>query len=320
MAVIADLAPDGAGVDVRRQHRNAPPLRFVNQRVGRIEPHRLLVEQRAQELGPVVLAQPRRLVGQQPERRAVRLGEAEAREARDHRPHALGQRFVDVGMPRHRSRHEAVAVGLDRRLRALARHRPPQSLGLARREAGERPRSLDHLVLEDDRAECLAQHGLQARVVIGHLEVRVHALALLALDVGVDRAADDRPGAHDRHLDRQVLERLGPRAPQRAHLRTALDLEDAGGVGLLDRLVRGWVVVGDSRKVDPLAAPRRDHLDAALDRREHPQSEQVDLQEARVAAGVLVPHDHLPALHRGGHDGAAVDQGASGDDHPARVL
>src|SRR5204863_329348 len=91
--------------------------------------------------------------------------------------------------------------------------------------------------------------------------------------------------------------------------RTALDLEDAGGVGLLDRLVRGWVVVGDSRKVDPLAAPRRDHLDAALNRREHPQSEQVDLQEARVAAGVLVPHDHLPALHRGGHDGAAVRWG-----------
>ena len=66
--------------------------------------------------------------------------------------------------------------------------------------------------------------------------------------------------------------------------------------------------------------PRGDHLHAALDRRQHPEPEQVDLQKAGVRAGVLVPHHHLPALHRGGHDGAAVDQRARRDDHPARVL
>ena len=37
---------------------------------------------------------------------------------------------------------------------------------------------------------------------------------------------------------------------------------------------------------------------AALDRREHPQPEQVDLEEARVRAGVLVPLAQLAALHR----------------------
>ena len=73
------------------------------------------------------------------------------------------------------------------------------------------------------------------------------------------------------------------------HLRAALDLEDADRVGLLDRLVGRRVVVGDPREVDPLAARARDLLHAALDRREHPQPEQVDLQEARVGAGVLVP-------------------------------
>ena len=68
------------------------------------------------------------------------------------------------------------------------------------------------------------------------------------------------------------------------------------------------------------SAARGDDLDAALDGGEHPQPEQVDLQKARVRAGVLVPHDHLAPLHGGGHDRAAVDQRAGGDDHAAGVL
>ena len=59
---------------------------------------------------------------------------------------------------------------------------------------------------------------------------------------------------------------------------------------------------------------------AALDAREHPQAEQVDLQEARVRAGVLVPLAQLAALHRRRQHRAAVDQRPGGDDHPARVL
>src|SRR3712207_7254716 len=59
--------------------------------------------------------------------------------------------------------------------------------------------------------------------------------SLAPLDVRIDRAALDRPRPHDRHLDGDLLERLRPRPAQRGHLRTALDLEDAGRVGLLDR-------------------------------------------------------------------------------------
>src|SRR5207302_11294020 len=77
---------------------------------------------------------------------------------------------------------------------------------------------------------------------------------------------------------------------------------------------------GDPRQIDPLAPRARDQLDAALDGREHPQPEQVDLQEARVTAGVLVPLRDLPALHGGGDDRAAIHQRAGGDDHAARVL
>ena len=71
-----------------------------------------------------------------------------------------------------------------------------------------------------------------------------------------------------------------------------------------------------------MRSPRvlRDQLDRALDAREHPQAEQVDLQEARVGAGVLVPLAQLAPLHRRRQHRAAVDQRPGGDDHPARVL
>ncbi len=107
---------------------------------------------------------------------------------------------------------------------------------------------------------------------------------------------------------------------QHLHLRAALDLEDADRVRRLDLVVDPLVVERDPRQVDPLAARAGDLLDAALDRRQHPEAEQVDLQEAGVGAGVLVPLDDLAALHRGRLDRAEVGQRLGRDDHAARVL
>ncbi len=145
------------GVDVDTAQRDAASQRLVGEAVGRVEAHRLLVEQGAEELGAVVHAQPRRLVGEQAEGGAVRLGEAEAGEARDHLPHALGDRLVRAGV-RGGAFDEAPVVALDCDARALAAHRAPQPVRLARAEPGEGLRDLEHLVLEDDRAERLAQH------------------------------------------------------------------------------------------------------------------------------------------------------------------
>ena len=84
--------------------------------------------------------------------------------------------------------------------------------------------------------------------------------------------------------------------PQEAlHLRAALDLERADRVRALDVVVDRRIVEGDPREVDHLVVRARDLLDAVLDRREHPEAEQVDLEEARVRAGVLVPLAELAA-------------------------
>src|SRR6202040_2327540 len=134
------------------------------------------------------------LVGEQPESRRVCLREAEAREALNLLPDPLGGSGRDAAALS--ASEEALAVRDDRLLGALAAHRPAQALGLRGGEASQRHRNLDHLLLEDDRAEGVAQDRLEQRVLVGDLEAGILAKRLSALDVGVDRAALNRAGAH----------------------------------------------------------------------------------------------------------------------------
>src|SRR6478609_3365632 len=121
--------------------------------------------------------------------------------------------------------------------------------------------------------------------LLSMLDVRVHGLPL------------DRPRPYERDLDGDVVEVLRPRAQDRLHLRAALDLEAADRVGPLDLLENVRVVEWDPREVDlhgsiatlRVDAMTRDEVDAFLDRRQHPEPEQVDLEEAGVGARVLVP-------------------------------
>src|SRR5438132_14160914 len=78
---------------------------------------------------------------------------------------------------------EALAVGLERVVRALAAHRAAQAFRLPHAEAGERDRDLEHLVLEDDDAERRLQAVREQRMVDGRDEPRVLAQALAVLDV-----------------------------------------------------------------------------------------------------------------------------------------
>ncbi len=181
-------------------------------------------------------------------------------------------------------------------------------------------RDVEHLVLEDDHAERLAQRLLQQRMVGGRLVRRVLAQPLPALDIWMHGLALDRPRTHERDLHRQVVEVLRLRAQDRLHLRAALDLEAAHRVGVLDLGVHVLVFERDAREVDLLAARARDQVDALLDGGEHPEPEQVDLQKAGVRARVLVPLAHLPAGHRRRLHGDDLDERSCRDHHSARML
>ncbi len=154
----------------------------------------------------------------------------------------------------------------------------------------------------------------------GGTYVRIDPQPLARVDVRVHGLALDRPRPHERDLHGQVIQVLRLRPQQALHLRAALDLEVADRVGLLDLRVHRPVVERDPGEVDRLAVDLRDLLDAVLDRREHPEPEQVDLEEARVGARVLVPLAELAAGHRRRLDGHELDQRPRRDHHPARML
>ena len=229
---VDDRAADRAGVDVGRQDLDPAALGLVDEGVGRIEAHRLLVEQRAQELrarsGRAATSTGR------PAGRRRRRGPWGSRSPRSRRPSTTRARPAASST----SGHCAIApstkprwwasIASAERLRLIARRRPSASPGEkpANAIATSMTWSWKMIVPSVSR-----RTGSSEGVVVGDLEVGVHAQALAALDVRVDRAALDRPRAHDRDLDREVVEVLRARAPQRAHLRAALDLEDAGGLG-----------------------------------------------------------------------------------------
>jgi hypothetical protein len=311
-----DRALRAADVHVGRPRLDAAPLAVAHERRRRVEAHRLRVQQRAEELGRVVMPQPRRLVCEQPERRRVRLREAEAREADelvvDH------VRRLGVDALAQRTGDEAAAVRLERVVRALAAHRTPQSFRLPHAEARKRDRDLEHLVLEDDDAERRAQAVGEQRMVDGRHERRVLAQPLPVLDVRVHRLALDRPGTDERDLHGQVVEVLRQRAQQALHLRAALDLEVADGVRALDVVVDRLVVERDPREVD--RPPRSFAICSTQSSTagQHPEPEQVDLEEAGVGARVLVPLAHLAACHRRGLHGHELDERPRRDHHAAR--
>ncbi len=264
------------------------------------------------------MPQPRRLVREQPERSRVRLREAERREPVQLEEHVLGRLAVDAAAER--ALDEPPVERLDRLLAPLAAHRAPQPFGLPHGEPGERDRDREHLLLEDDHAERLPQRLLQQRMVVRRHELRVLTQALAVLDVRVHGAALDRARPDERDLHRQVVEVLRPRSQERLHLRAALDLEDADRVRVLDLGVDVPVVERNPRQVDRLAVGASDPLDAVLDRRQHPETEQVDLEEACVGARVLVPLAQLPPGHRRRLHRHELDERAGRDHHPARVL
>ena len=168
-----------------------------------------------------------------------------------------------------------MAISSAERLRLIARRRPSASdWEKPAREVGY----FQDLLLEDDRSKGAFQRCFEQRVFVGDFVVGVFAQPLAAFDVGMDGAALDRARAHQRHLHGEVLEVARLSLRQHLHLRPGLDLKDAGGLRGSNRFEGLLVFERYPRKVDALSSNSIDLLNRAIDRREHSQAEQVNLQ------------------------------------------
>ena len=194
----------------------------------------------------------------------------------------------------------------------IARRNPSLSAG---REARDLDRDPHDLLLVEDHAHRVPEDRLEARV-----EVRHRLEALLPAQVRVDGVALDRAGPDDRDLDDEVVEGLRARLRQRLHLGPALDLEDPDRVGRLEHLEDLGDLLGDRVEDDAGPAVVLDQLDGLVDRGEHPEPEQVELDELELLDVALVELDDDPVLHRRPLDRRDVDERCRGDEHPAEWM
>ena len=136
--------------------------RVLHERMRRVEPHWLGVEESRTERRRVIALEPRAGVHEVGEAHRVALGKAVVGEGRELVPHQVG------GLPHDAALGHAVVEPLTDALHALAaalrRHRLAQLVGFAWREPGDGDGDLHELLLEQRHTQRLFQHRLEQRM------------------------------------------------------------------------------------------------------------------------------------------------------------
>ena len=132
------------------------------------------------------------------------------------------------------------------------------------------------------------------------------------------RPALDGAGADERNLYHQVVEPTWLQPGQRGHLRAALDLEHAHGVGTAQHRVY-VVLLRDGGQIQFVAAVFADEVDRVMERGEHAQPQQVELHQPCGSAVVLVPLQHAAVAHTSPLHRAHLDDWPVADHHAARM-
>src|SRR6185437_10872293 len=185
---------------------------------------------------------------------------------------------------------------------------------LRTREVGNGHRHTQQLLLEEWHAKGAIQHWLQ-----GWMRVSDFLLSLPPQQIRIYHLADDGTWADDGHLYHKVVKPVRLVARQRGHLRTALDLEHADGVGPLHSLVN-LLVFRQLRQVNRFTVMLRNQLQTIMDDGHHAQTEQIHLNDAEVGTVLFVPLNNAAARHRSTLQWYNLVELSLADHHAAGVL
>jgi len=108
-------------------------------------------------------------------------------------------------------------------------------------------------------------------------------------------------------------------ARKQAHLRTRLDLEHPDRIGPAEHVVDRLLFLRDGRELPLLARRAADEVEAVLQGGQHPESQEVELDQPHPGRVVLVPLDHRAARHAGVLDRHDLAHWAIGQHHAAGV-
>ena len=261
--------------------------RVLEDQPPRVHP-RLVGEHPGQEVRRVVGLHPRRLVRGDGERGGVGLAEAERGELGDLVPDQLGGRAVHPADLR-----PGQELGTDRLDLAVVGQMPADAVGLGQVVAAQGRQHLHHLLVVHDHAvrlpQCVPQQRMRERY-------RLHPMP--PPKERRDHVRLHRAGPEQRDVDDQVAPLGGLELLQQLALAGRLDLETAERVGGPDQLERRRVAQRDLVQVDLARLRARDLVQRVPHRRQQPDAQHVELQQAEDLDVVLVGLDHPVALER----------------------
>ena len=276
---------------------------------GGVEAHRLAVQQRGREYRGMVALHPGRGVGQVREAGGMALRKAVRAEALDLLEHALGE--VGVVAAADHAADQLVSVHRHSLRIFEGGHGAAQLVGFAGGEAGGDDGHPHGLLLKEWHAQGAAEHLLQLvlRTVFlagGGVDRRLVAPA--PAQVGMYHVALNRPGPDEGHLHHQVVELRWPQTRQDVHLRAAFDLEHAQRVGPAQHGVGLGTVAGHVGEIEVGNAVPAQEVEAAPQAAQHPQRQDIHLQQAERLDVILVPLQHRAPVHGGVADHRHLDQ------------
>ena len=133
-------------------------------------------------------------------------------------------------------------------------------------------------------------------------------------------AALDRPRAHDRDFDHEVVKAARLQARQHAHLRTRFDLEYPHRVGPADHGVDGRVFRRNIFDAHCAVFKRVEHIQRTADRGQHAERQHIHFQQPEGIQIIFVPLDHGALWHGGVFNRHQLRQWAGRDDEAAGML
>ena len=188
---------------------------------------------------------------------------------------------------------EAFLVRLQSAMAFPSCHRAAQLIGLAGAIVGSDDGDLHDLFLEQRHAQGSFEYDFERRRWIGF-----RLFVITSAQIRMNHAALNRPGPDNRHFNHQIVEGLWLQARQHRHLRPRLDLEHADGIGAADHFVGRFVFGGDRRERQVQITMPAQQVEAAANRAEHAQGEDIHLEQADRIEVVLVPLNDGAVGHR----------------------
>ena len=130
----------------------------------------------------------------------------------------------------------------------------------------------------------------------------------------------DRPRAHNRDLNDQIIKLARAQTRQHVHLRAAFDLKDAKRIPLTQHRVGFRVFARHRGERQRAIMVILQHIKTLLDTGQHPQSQHIDLEDAQRLNVVLIPFDKAAIRHRAVANRHRLSKRPVGQNEPAHML